>query len=325
MHAQLITQDSIVQVGLISTDFGTKIDKVASLMRMMAPEQFQFTPIQSPEVAEQLLTRTEQPLDLLIVNTEAWLDTDWPAIKRLMDLPSYARHTGIIIVEEFGQKGTIGARCLEQGSDEFIRYSCPHSEIAARVRSVLRLKAMTDELSRVNKELESLSLTDELTGLSNMRRFNAEFNEAYKHCLAGHMGLGMIMLDLDHFKSVNDNINHLMGSFVIQEVGRRIASSHSLSTHDIPARYGGDEFIILCPGDELHDTALKADWIRHEIGCKAIAKDSHQVRVTSSVGVAWMPPGAPHSPEELLRTADSMLYKSKLKGRDRVSFQALAA
>src|SRR5690606_14908196 len=138
----------------------------------------------------------------------------------------------------------LAVECLESGADDLVRSTTTDREILARTNAVLKLKAMTDELRSANHRLHQLSYTDELTGLNNMRTLNGKYSKAVKRCLDGESGLGVIMMDLDNFKNVNDSTNHLMGSHVISEVGKLIRGSGILGEEDCAARFGGDEYVI---------------------------------------------------------------------------------
>lgn len=212
---------------------------------------------------------------------------------------------------------------LRRGADDFLRTNSDVQEVIIRIEKTLAIRKTMLRLEAANRRLETLSITDELTGLANMRHFNSRYMEALNRCRTGASSLGIIMLDLDNFKVINDTINHATGSYVIQEVGKGIGKSNSLAATDFPARFGGDEFIILCPGDQLSDLSLKADWLRHEIRSRIISKDEYRIRITSSVGAAWAPAGSKVETESLIRAADAMLYASKDKGRDQVSAIAL--
>jgi diguanylate cyclase (GGDEF)-like protein len=230
------------------------------------------------------------------------------------------RHTGIIFIDRRAvDDGTLSVECLEMGGDDFLRHTCGTEELRARVRAVLRLKAMTDELRSANHRLRVLSMTDELTGLANMRSFNQRFSESLRHCRAGMTGIGVLMLDLDHFKTVNDTTNHLIGSYVIAEVGRIIRMSQLFSESDTAARYGGDEFIIAVEVAQADELKRRAEALRALIAMEEFKRDGCSVRITASIGFAWTAPGFHGRAEDVIKAADLMLYRSKDLGRDRVS------
>ena len=230
------------------------------------------------------------------------------------------RHTGIIFVADRDTHGEdLVGECLEVGADDFVEERCPDPEILACIKAVLRLKAMTDELRSVNHRLQMLSLTDELTGLANMRCFNQRLSSALRLVRNGQSGLGIFMLDLDHFKEVNDNTNHLVGSHVISGVGKVIREMGILQGLDLGARYGGDEFILFCVTLSSEEIAKRGEMIRKAIEDHEFKYDGHSIRITASIGTAWVAPGYAGNAEEPIKAADTMLYKSKLAGRNRVS------
>lgn len=237
------------------------------------------------------------------------------------------RHTGVIFLSFDGHEmdDVISVECLEIGADDVIKSSTSDREIMARTNAVLKLKAMTDELRSANHRLHQLSYTDELTGLNNMRAFNGKYSKAVKRCLDGESGLGVIMMDLDNFKSVNDNTNHLMGSHVISEVGKLIRGSGILSKGDCAARFGGDEYVIFTLDPDVAEVKRKGDEIRDLVRKGIFIKDGHSIRITTSIGVAWTIPGYKGKAEDPIKAADMMLYASKHEGRNRVSFMTLSS
>lgn len=264
------------------------------------------------------LFETQHP-DLIVISTE------------LHDLPGrifcqrireneQERHTGIVVVAPHSKdQGPLSVGYLESGADDFVEMDRPSCEFKARLRSVLRMKCMTDELRSANHQLRLLTVTDDLTGLANMRGFNERFMEVLKCCRDGGCGLGVIMVDLDNFKTVNDSVNHLMGSFVLSEIGRIIHISGILGAGDFAARFGGDEFVMFCPAEDLTAVSVKAEELRKVIDQTRFYKDGQTVHITASFGVAWTPTGYAGKAEDLIKAADFMLYQSKQKGRNQVN------
>jgi diguanylate cyclase (GGDEF)-like protein len=158
------------------------------------------------------------------------------------------------------------------------------------------------------------SITDDLTGLGNTRRFHQSLAEA----LARGQPLALVVLDLDHFKAVVDRYGHLVGSRAIAQIGRLIG--HSLRSGDVPARYGGDEFVIVLPDTGLEEAQRLAESIRQAIeGCPRLeGEDVDLSRVTASIGVACFPAHAVDA-EGLFRRADEAMYAAKRAGRNRVT------
>jgi diguanylate cyclase (GGDEF)-like protein len=234
------------------------------------------------------------------------------------------RHTGIIFIAGANvDEDKLSVDCLTQGADDFLRITYTQDELLARLNTVLRLKFMTDDLRRANYKLRMLTLTDELTGMANMRCFREHFARAVHRCSNREMGLSVIMLDLDHFKQVNDKINHLVGSYVLSEAGRMIREAKVIGSEDLAARYGGDEFIICSEVTEITYAMHKAMAIREMIESAIFKYDGCSVTLTASVGVAWVKPGFQGPKNDIIKLADAMLYRSKRLGRNRVSSMEL--
>lgn len=236
------------------------------------------------------------------------------------------RHTGLIFTTSVNQIISRtenhyynSAVCLEKGADDVIRFDCSNREFLARVKSVLRLKTMTDELRRANHRLEVLSLTDELTGLANMRRFYKDFGKMISRCRAGEFSLGCLVLDIDHFKQVNDTTDHLVGSRVLGELGRMLRSTSILKKGDLAARFGGDEFVISFQADSPFELKRIAEELRKLISGHVFQIDNLKIKITASFGAAWIHSKFQGSVEFPLKVADHLLYESKAAGRDRVT------
>ena len=166
-------------------------------------------------------------------------------------------------------------------------------------------------------------MTDDLTGLPNMRSFNQRFMTAIRRCRDGKIGLAVVMLDLDHFKSVNDTSNHLVGSYVLATAGKLMRNSGILAEVDVVARYGGDEFVMYIPTKDPHAAIKKAEAIRKVIEATTFSHDGVSIQLTSSIGVSWTAPGFDGRAEDLVKAADLMLYRSKEGGRNRVTGMVL--
>lgn len=170
----------------------------------------------------------------------------------------------------------------------------------------------------IEKHLEQLSMTDGLTGLFNRRHFQVlletEFQKARRH----QHPLSCLMIDLDYFKRCNDTRGHLFGDRVLWEVGQLIRKE--IRAHDILARYGGEEFILLFPNIPLLGAFEVAERIRASIAGHSFFGNGEGPRMTVSIGVAGTDDAyLGSSPEELIHSADSALYKAKRRGRNRVS------
>jgi diguanylate cyclase (GGDEF)-like protein/PAS domain S-box-containing protein len=178
-------------------------------------------------------------------------------------------------------------------------------------RMLIALRQSRDEVSRQNQALQILATQDPLTGLLNRRaffeRFEAEFNRAERH---GH-DLACIMVDIDHFKSVNDNHGHQVGDEVLQAVSQKLRAC--LRDSDIACRYGGEEFCLILTETGAQGAHQTAQRLRQAVSAEAI----FGINITISLGISSLR-HASANPFELLSQADRALYKAKNSGRNRV-------
>jgi two-component system, cell cycle response regulator len=131
----------------------------------------------------------------------------------------------------------------------------------------------------------------------------------------GGRAFGIVMVDVDHFKYVNDNYGHLIGDVVLQETSKRMAAS--VRPYDFVGRYGGEEFLIVVPTSDVAGLMGLAERIRKAIESKPIHTEAGEIAITASFGVAASTDADPHEAEELLRLADDALYRAKQRGRNR--------
>jgi len=298
------------------------LDRLAGLLQGQAlPGELEIHTAASAEEGVKAFHRYHP--DLILAGTRD-LDKVGRELTRRIRAGEGHRHTGIIFLDDRPKDdSTLSVECLEMGADDFLRQGCTATELMARVRAVLRLKAMTDELRSANHRLQVLSYTDELTGMANMRSFNQSYADLMRRCRKGRIALGVMMIDLDHFKSVNDTTNHLVGSHVIGEAGRLMRQLVQGKT-DVAARYGGDEFVIACEMSCLRDLEVLGEKLRAVIADAAFERDGFRVRVTASIGGAWASRGFRGRAEDLIKAADLMLYRSKNLGRNRVNGMELS-
>lgn len=181
-----------------------------------------------------------------------------------------------------------------------------------------RVRERTIDLEQANKKLESLSITDGLTGIKNRRYFNTIYPREFKRAMRDKVSLAFLLLDIDHFKNYNDTYGHLAGDDCLKMVASLI--EHEIKRlSDMAFRYGGEEFAVLLPGTQIKGALLIAEKIRSRIETAEFKSDSQQVSVTISIGLAVCIPTNNISEDQLLSCADAALYKSKQKGRNRVT------
>ena len=178
------------------------------------------------------------------------------------------------------------------------------------------LKFQVDEIKKLQSDLREQALHDPLTGLYNRRYLSETIEREIAVAKREKKHLSVIVMDLDHFKNINDTFGHQVGDQFLTEfanlIGNRIRKS------DTACRYGGEEFLLVLPGTTLEDAAKRADEIRLECAKMNIPHRGRKLKVTTSMGVATYPLHG-KKPEEIVIKADKALYVSKQNGRNRTT------
>jgi diguanylate cyclase (GGDEF)-like protein len=207
-------------------------------------------------------------------------------------------------------------RGLELGASDYVTKPFDEGELLARIKVQLKIKALQDELRRSNEQLRTLSSTDPLTGLYNrrylMRALATEFERSDRYGTS----LSFTMIDIDHFKRLNDTFGHQAGDDVLREMGALIR--REIRAPDVPGRYGGEEFCIVLPETTVEGAREFAQRFRLTVESTAFPAQGQELRLTVSVGVSFCPDPELSNEEDLIRRADEALYQAKTEGRNRV-------
>lgn len=199
-----------------------------------------------------------------------------------------------------------------------LRRDFESSATIVRLTEELRIANENNEaLVQRNKALSEKMTRDLLTGLYTRWFVEDKINQELQRARRHEFPLSVLMVDVDHFKRVNDEHGHLVGDEVLREMGRLILES--LRAYDIPGRYGGEEFCLLLPSTPLEHTMIVAERLRERIAENLLQTPDASVHVTASIGVAGVE-GADsvHQAVELISLADQALYRAKNSGRNRV-------
>lgn len=224
--------------------------------------------------------------------------------------------------EKFPEKKVVFLQKLQSGSNilgvagAIGTYDEPFSEQDKSSASLfLKEASALLELSLLNISLKQLSVKDGLTSLFNRRYFTERYHQEFSRSERTQEPLSLLMIDIDHFKKINDSYGHPVGDIVLKEVSSTILSN--LREMDILSRYGGEEFSLILPTCKLKDAFDIGERIRSSVSNKVIKAGNVEISVTVSIGVSCYPEVA-RSEKELLNSADSALYEAKKRGRNRV-------
>jgi len=246
------------------------------------------------------------------------LDYNMPGLNGLETLQMLRRrqnYVAVIFVSGESESDLI-VNCLRGGADDYIQKPFNYGELLARIRVRFRNKDVNDQLEVANNKLKDMAEKDDLTGLYNMRFIYEKIEQELKRARRYKRNVACIMMDLDHFKSVNDEFDHLFGSHVLREIGQLI--QRSMRETDFAARYGGDEFLMVLTEAEMEGTQAFAERVRSMVEAHVCTDGKNTFSRTASLGFAIATPEEDLAARDLVRRADHALYEAKETGRNRV-------
>lgn len=206
-------------------------------------------------------------------------------------------------------------RGMAAGADDFLSKPVTPLELQIRLSSMLRIKELTDQLGLANTKLAQLATTDALTGLNNRRALYTQLEREFERAHRYKRPLSVVMLDVDHFKQVNDSFGHQTGDRVLRLIGDVLRAT--IRSADFGGRFGGEEFMVLAPETGRETIGILAERIRNTVATASAAAGDGIPTVTVSLGAATTELEGVKNHEELVHLADEALYRAKREGRNR--------
>ncbi len=248
-------------------------------------------------------------------------DQDMPGstgLEMLRDLRDQLNYTAVIFVSGRSDAPLV-AQALMAGADDYVRKPFRFEELLARIEACLRTHDLHRGLLDANQKLQEMIERDHLTGLYNMRSMYDRIDGELKRAQRFNRQLACVMLDMDHFKRVNDGHDHLFGSFVLKEVGAII--QNTMRESDFAARYGGDEFLVVLTDTDAAGAKIFCNRLRDKTNAHVFNDGKSQIQLTMSMGCAVSPKDQNIDARQLVRAADHALYRAKEAGRDRIEVE----
>jgi diguanylate cyclase (GGDEF)-like protein len=258
------------------------------------------------------ILQQRRPPELVIVDWAISGIDSFDLCRRLRDKSRKFYHYVIMIQSKVHKEETVLA--LESGADDYLIEPLEEPELRARLKVASRIIALQDELISSREEQRVRAMKDGLTGLWNRAAFLEIFKQELNRAERADASTGLLLLDLDHFKRINDSYGHLAGDAVLKEMALRF--KQNVRSYDFVGRYGGEEFLIALPGCGQAQLRKRAEGIRKAISDEPVRVGKVEIPVTVSVGAASASKVA-KSTLDVLGVADRALYKAKDAGRNR--------
>ncbi|MEI7668829.1 MAG: PleD family two-component system response regulator [Pseudomonadota bacterium] len=269
--------------------------------------------ITKPEQAISLALRKD--FDLIIISTQL-SDMDGLRLASQFKSQEETRNVPILMmVDEDDTRAML--KGLELGVNDYIITPFDYNEMSARIKTQIRRKKYQDALRSNYQQSISMAITDGLTGLYNRHYLNAHLENMVRQAINNNKPLALMILDMDHFKLVNDNYGHDMGDEVLKRLSEIII--RTVRSADLAARFGGEEFVILMPETDITNAFDVAERLRKIVETTAfkLINSTDSINKTVSIGVTVLNDFG-DSAQALLKRADEALYSAKNSGRNRV-------
>lgn len=257
------------------------------------------------------ILQQERPPELLILDWVMPIIDGMELCRRIRDRPQ-GTYPYILLATSRNEKQDV-VKGLNAGADDYLTKPLDRNELQARLKVGKRILTLQRGLIQAREELRFQATHDALTGILNRGTILDLLHRELERAIRSKSTTGVMMLDLDHFKRVNDTYGHLAGDVVLKEVAR--CMSQAVRAYDLVARYGGEEFLIVLPGCDKDQLQECAERIRSSIANTPVISGS-ELFITVSIGAVVAVLGTA-TQTEILAAADAALYEAKDSGRNR--------
>lgn len=264
--------------------------------------------------ARQILGGRDAPRLVLL----DWMLPDIDGIQLCRDLRNRGAnepYVYVVMVTAREKKNDL-LKAMEAGADDYLVKPVDSIELKARLLAGRRIVDLHEQLLLAGEFLRFAATHDPLTGLWNRGEILSFLRRELVRADRERRPLAIVIIDVDHFKKLNDTFGHLAGDSVLKEIGKRLQSG--VRVYDGIGRYGGEEFLLVLPGCDLKPATSRAESLRSLVSDRPITVSSTEVTVTVSLGVTVTLCSSDGNLEEVLQRADAALYEAKAKGRNRV-------
>ncbi|WP_427023176.1 PleD family two-component system response regulator [Aureimonas ureilytica] len=286
-------------------------EEAVRLIRLIGSDH-DFSPTNDPDSA----VHAADPFDLYIVDLHAASFDPLRLCSRLRSNET-TRQTPILLIASPEDEPRV-VRGLELGANDYCQRPLDKNELMARIRTQLKRKRYDESLRRSLLSTIELATIDPLTGLYNRRFLEGHLSQAIEQAERNNRSLCVLMLDIDHFKRINDTYGHDAGDEVLRQFAEHL--KRGLRASDLAARIGGEEFAIIMPDAEIAAALSAAERLRRGIEAEPLRVQDHTIALTTSIGVGSL---AADGQRGLMKRADMALYKAKRDGRNKVEVAEL--